>query len=184
LARYGLNLSLGLSITDEFVADLSCDRRGVLLGLVEIWQLRERYQEAVDVLLELRKQLPADIVIKLSLAELLLTTEPENKDHAEYVVKMTARLENECEIHAALLLYKARALRLLGLHTAARDAMTAGLRRRKDRPGELLKALAYERALVYADLGQAARSRVELEKLYAEDPGYEDVAERVGVGVR
>ncbi len=181
LAKYDLRLSLGLNITDEIFAQLSCDRRGVLLGLVEVWQRRERYQEAADVLLELRKQLPSDIVIKLSLAELLLTTEPENKEHAQYVVKMTARLENECEIHAALLLYKARALRVLGLHTAARDALTAGLRRRKDRPEELLKALAYERAQVYEDLGQNARSRSEFEKLYAQDPGFEDVAERVGV---
>ena len=181
LAKYDLRLTLGLNITDEIFAQLSCDRRGVLLGLVEIWQRRERYQEAADVLLELRKQLPSDIVIKLSLAELLLTTDPDNREHAQYVVKMTARLDNECEIHAALLLYKARALRVLGMYTAARDALTAGLRRKKDRPEELLKALAYERALVYEELGQKTRSRSELEKLYAQDPEFEDVGERLGV---
>ena len=181
LAKYDLRLSLGLNITDEVFAQLSCDRRGVLLGLVEIWQRRERYQEAADTLLELRRQLPSDVVIKLSLAELLLTTDPENKEHAQYIVKMTAQLENECEIHAALLLYKARALRVLGLYSAARDALTAGVRRKKDRPEELLKALAYERARVYEELGQKARARGELEKLYAQDPGYADVAERIGV---
>ncbi len=181
LKKYGLRLSLGLNITDEIFATVTFDRRGVLLGFVEIWQRQGRYQEAADALLELRKQLPSDVVIKLSLAELLVTTDPENKEHAEYVVKMTARLENESAIHAALLLYKTRSLRVLGLPTAARDALTAGLRRKKDRPEELLKALAYERALVYEDLRQKARARSEWEALYARDPGYEDVAERLGV---
>jgi len=181
MAKYGLELSLGLNITDEIAAQLSCDRRGVLLGLVEVWQNQERFQEAADALLELRTLLPSDVVIKLSLAELLLTTDPKNKEHAEYVVKMTARLDNECDVHAALLLYKARALRVLGMYTAARDTLTAGLRRKKDRPEELLKALTYERALVYEDLGQKARARGEFESLYAEDPGYEDVAKKVGM---
>jgi len=42
-----------------------------------------------------------------------------------------------------------------------------------------LQALRYERALVYEGLGQNRRARVELEKLYAEAPGYEDVATRL-----
>ncbi|WP_170920498.1 hypothetical protein [Desulfacinum hydrothermale] len=37
----------------------------------------------------------------------------------------------------------------------------------------------YERALVYQDLGQGRRAGAELEKLYAEDPDYEDVAARL-----
>ncbi len=67
------------------------------------------------------------------------------------------------------------------MQTAARDALTAGLRRKKDRPEELLKALAYERAEVYEELGKKSRARGEFEKLYARDPGLEDVAERLGV---
>jgi tetratricopeptide (TPR) repeat protein len=84
-------------------------------------------------------------------------------------------------VHAALMLYKARALRQLGLPTAARDTLSAALRRKKDRPDELLRALRYERALVYEDLGRLRQSRSELEKLYAEDPDYEDVATRLGL---
>lgn len=40
---------------------------------------------------------------------------------------------------------------------------------------------SYERALVYEDLGKPRRARSELEKLYAEDPDYEDVAARLGL---
>ena len=55
------------------------------------------------------------------------------------------------------------------------------LRRRKGRSDELLRALRYERALVYEDLGKPRRARAELEKLYAEDPDDEDVAARLGL---
>lgn len=90
-------------------------------------------------------------------------------------------IENESEIHAALLLYKARALRKLGLNEAARDVLTKALRRKKDRSNELLHALRYERALVYEALGRHKRARSELEKLYAEASDYEDVAPRLGL---
>ena len=84
-------------------------------------------------------------------------------------------------VHTTLLLYKARALRGLGFLDAARETLTGALRRRKARSEELLRALRYERALVYENLGQRRRARSELEKLYAEAPDYEDVAARLGL---
>jgi len=59
--------------------------------------------------------------------------------------------------------------------------LTGALRRRKGRSEELLRALRYERALVYENLGQRRRAGSELKKLYAEDLDYEDVAARLGV---
>ena len=53
------------------------------------------------------------------------------------------------------------------------------LRHKKDRPEELLRALRYEKALSYEDLGQWKRERSEFEELYAEVPDYEDVAIRM-----
>jgi len=96
-------------------------------------------------------------------------------------VRLAEGIENESEIHAALLLYKAKALRNLGLNEAARDVLTKALRRKKDRSDDLLHAIRYERALVYEDLGQHKRARSELERLYAEAPDYEDVEARVGL---
>ena len=80
-----------------------------------------------------------------------------------------------------LLLYKAKALRHLRLATAARDTLTVALRRKKGRSDDLLRALRYERALAYEDLGQKSRARAEFEKLYAEAPDFEDVAVRLGI---
>lgn len=64
------------------------------------------------------------------------------------------------------MLYKANAPRRLNLKEAARDVLTKALRRRKDRSDDLLRALWYDRALVYEDLGQHKRARSELEKPY------------------
>ena len=180
-SKYGISATMSLPITDEVSAHVGPDLRGVLLGLVEVYQRQERWQDAIACLERLRRLEPDDVVVKLSLAELLLDAHPGDKNVCQKVVRLVEGIENETPIHAALMLYKAKALRRLGLATAARDTLTAALRRKKGRSEELLKALRYERALVYEDLGQHRRSRSELEKLYAEAPDYEDVAERLGL---
>lgn len=80
-----------------------------------------------------------------------------------------------------MLLYKAMALRGLGLLAAALEVLSGALSRKKGRPADVLFALRYERALVYEGLGQRKRARTDLEKLYADAPDHEDVAARLGV---
>ncbi len=180
--KYGISAASSLAITHEVVAQVGPNLHGVLLALVEAYQRLDRWEDAVACLERLLQLEPEDVVVKLSLAELLLTSKPGDRDVYKRVVELTEGVENQSYIHAALLLYKARALQGLGFLDAARDTLTTALRRRKDRPSELLKAIRYQRALVYQELGQSRRARSELEKLYAEDPDYEDVAERLGVG--
>ena len=104
-----------------------------------------------------------------------------NEGACQRVVRLAEGIGNDTPVHAALLLYKARALRGLGLLVAARDTLTLALRRKKGRSEDLLRALRYERALVYEALGQHRRARSEFEKLYAEAPDHEDVAVRLGI---
>ncbi len=157
------------------------DLRGVLVGLVQVYQRQERWDDAIACLERLKRIEPDDVVVKLSLAELLLDARPGDKNVYWKVVRLADGIENETPVHTALLLYKARALRGLGLLDAARETLTGALRRGKGRSEELLRALRYERALVYEDLGKPRRARSGLEKLYAEDPDYEDVAARLGL---
>jgi len=180
-AKYGMNVQLSLPITEEVVAHITPSRRGALLGLVEAYQRQGKVKEALECLKQLRRETPDDVVVNLSMAELVHEARPNDKRLARQIVELAGDVKNESSVHAALMLYKARALRTLGLHTAAREVLTAALRKKKGRSEELLRALRYERACLYADLGQAARARSEFEKLYAEDPGYEDVAERLGI---
>lgn len=181
LGRYGVSATMSLPITDEVTAHVGPDLRGVLLGLVEAFQRLRQRQDAIAALHRLRELEPDDVVVRLSLAELLLDEHAQDRAACEQVVRLAGDLENETPVHAALMLYKGRALRGLGLPEAARDTLTAALRRRKDRPDALLRALRYERALAYRELGRKSRARGELEKLYAEDPDYEDVAQRLGL---
>jgi len=180
-SKYGISASLSLPVTDAVSAFVAADIRGVLLGLVEVYQQTSRWQEGIDCLNQLQKMEPDDVVVKLSLAELLLASAPDDKSHCQSVVRLAQDIDNETPIHAALLLYKARALRSLGLADAARTTLTIALRRTKDRTDELLHALRYERAMAYDDLGQYRQARSDLERIYAACPDYEDVAARLGL---
>jgi tetratricopeptide (TPR) repeat protein len=129
----------------------------------------------------LQKLTPDDLVVKLSLAELLVESTPGNQETLQKVVQLAEGVENESAIHSALLLCKAQALRGLGLRDAALETLTKTLGRKKDRSDELMRTLRYERAIVYEELGQAKKARSEFEKIYAEDPDYEDVATRLNL---
>jgi len=180
-SKYGISASLKLPITDEVTAYVGADIRGVLLGLVEVYQQKERWVDAIRCLKRLQQLEANDVVTKLSLAELLLQSHPEDKVVCQKVVRLTQGIENETPIHAALLLYKARAFRVLGLAEAAKETLTVALRRRKGRSDALLHALRYERAMVYEKLGRQRQARSDLERIYAEDPDYEDVSKRLGL---
>ena len=176
--KYDLATRLDLPVTPEVTAHVEPGVRGLYLGLCEVCQAQDRNAEArsaVSALLEIE---PEDVIARLSLAELLLD-EPADRGAAQQVVSMTASVKNDSFPHAALLLYKARALRLLDMDTAAIDALTLALRRRKGRPPALLHQLRYERALAYERVGKRRRVREDLERLYAEAPDFEDVATRL-----
>ena len=177
--KYGLVLTLSLPITEEVAAHVGPSLRGTLLALVEAYQVAEDWDKAYECLQRLRKLEPEDVVILLSLVELLWQANYGNDDTCRYIVKLTKDTDNETPIHTALLLYKARALNGLKMHTAARDILTKTLRRKEDRSEDLLLTLRYERALSYESLGQPKRARSDLERIYAEDPDFEDVAKRL-----
>jgi len=179
--KYGISAELMLQITDEVSAHITCDREGVLLGLVEVYQRQGNLDEAMHCLETLRRLNPDDVVVCLSLCELLLERDGDTKNAAKHVVHLTQGVENESPIHAALLLYKARALRKLGLSEAAKETLTVALRRRKGRSDTLLHALRYERAMAYEDIGRKSQARADLERIYAEAPDYADVANRLGI---
>jgi len=179
-SKYGISASLSLPVTDEISAFVGADLRGVLLGLVEVYQQVSRWPEAIRCLEQLQQMEPDDVVVKLSLAELLLSSDPDNS-HCQQVVHLAQDIDNETPIHAALLLYKGRALRRLGLAGAAKTTLSGALRRRKGRTDELLHAIRYERAMAYEDLGQHSRARQDFECIYSDASDYADVANRLGL---
>jgi tetratricopeptide (TPR) repeat protein len=178
--KYQVAATVQLAITDHVTALVSADLRGVLLAMAETFQHQGRWKEAVVVLRQLYRQDPDDLVVRLSLAELAVE-ESSSRRAWQTAVELAEGIENQSEIHAAILLYKGAALRRLDLLTPARDTLTAALRRTADRSRELLQAIRYERALVYQAMGQQRRAREDFGILYAESPNYEDVADRLGL---
>lgn len=176
LGKYGISAAGVLQITDEVSAVVEPGLRGALLLRVEALQRESRWREAIGCLERLRRLEPDDVVVKLSLAELLMDARPLGANICRRVVSLAQDIQNDSAIHAALLLYKARALRKLGLLDAAIAAMTMALRKQKDRPRELLLTLRYSRAFLYEAAGRVDRARGDLERLYAEAPEFEDVA--------
>lgn len=179
--KYGLTLDIQLPITDTLSACIGPNLRGVLLALVESYQQTAQADAAMACLERLLALEPNDPVIRVSLAELLMESQPLTPQQARRVVELTGPPDNATPVHTALLLYKARALRHLGLLEAAREVLNLALRRKQDRPEPLLRALRYERALVYEAMGETKRAQNELERLYAEAPDYADVAARLGL---
>lgn len=179
--KYGLAATISLPVTDEVTAHIRPRRRGTLLALAEIHQLRGDARAARECLEGLLGETPDDVVAQVSLAELMLDQAPVPRGDADAIVRMAADVENETPVHAALLLYKARALRALALDNAAVRTFTVAYRRKKDRPEDLLRQIRYERALAYEAVGRKSRARRELENIYSEAPDFEDVARRLGL---
>ncbi|MFQ5450430.1 MAG: DUF4236 domain-containing protein [Nitrospinaceae bacterium] len=179
--KYGISAVMTVPVTGEVTAHVEPGVRGTLLGLVEVYQGRKQWALALNALRRLRRLGPDDPVALLSLTELLLEARPGDRKTLREIVRMTGDLVNESAVHGALLLYRARALRGLDLKEGAKTTLTAALRRKKDRPGNLLSALHHERAELYEEMGQPRRARLEWERLYAQDPDYEDAAQKLGL---
>lgn len=179
--KYEIAAQASLPITPDIFAHVFPRERGTRLALVEIAQLQGRHGDAMAHVERLLEIDPTDPVVLLSFAELALDT-PDDRALMDRVVRATVHVENETPVDTAILLYRGKALAALGLPDAAIDVFTLGNRRRKDRPEALLHQIRYDRAVLYHETGQRARARREFERLYAADPGFEDVAERLGVG--
>ena len=180
-AKYGIAIMFQLEVTEHVLAQIGPNLRGALLGLAEVYQRREQWQEAIACLKQLREVEPNDPVLALSFVELVDNTLSEDRGMSEEIICICKDIRNESDVHAALLMYKGKALRRLGLLDAARKTLNLALRRKKGRSEDLIRALKYERACLYEELGRSKQARAEFEKIYAEAPDYEDVAKRLGL---
>ncbi len=180
-ATYDLDTVVSLPVTPEITAHVRPRPRGTRLALAELHQLQGDPAQARALLNHVIEEDRFDVVAIAALAELKLDADPVPREDADGIVRMTAVIENETPVHAAALLYKGRALRTLGLNDAAVKTFTKAYRRKKDRPPELLRQIRYDRALAYEATGRKSRARQELEGIYAEAPGFADVAARLGL---
>ncbi len=177
--KYGIMPQLQMPITPEVTAVLGPDTRGVCLLLTEVYQGLDRLQDAVTCVKRLLNAGDNEVVVRLSLAELLLEPGMKDSNTCKEVVQLAKDVENESFVHTALLLYKAEALICLGMEDAAKDTLTYGLRRKKGRPAQLLHEMLYQRAMIFLSQGQNSRARKDLERIFAQDPDFMDVSDQL-----
>jgi len=178
--KYEIAAQANLPITSDIFAHVFPRERGTRLALLEIAQIKGHNADAM-VHIELLMELDAtDPVVLLSFAELALDS-PEDRALMDRVVRATMDVENETPVDTAILLYRGRALAALGMPDAAIDVFTLANRRRRDRPEDLLHQIRYDRAVLYEQVGRKAQARREFERLYAENPEFEDIRARLKV---
>lgn len=180
-AKYEIAAQASLPITEDIFAHIFPRERGTRLALLEIAQIEDRHDDAMAHIERLMELDPTDPVVLLSFVEFALDT-PDDRSLMDRVVRATVHVENATPVDTAILLYRGRALAALGLPDAAIDVFTLANGRRKDRPDGLLHQIRYDRAVLYHETGQRARARRQFERIYAADPGFEDVAERLEAG--
>ncbi|MCC7478531.1 DUF4236 domain-containing protein [bacterium] len=179
LRAYRVDCWVSFQLSGEIIAYVRCDVYGAMLALAEAQQRLGNLDDARATLRELLRHAPGDILARLSLAELIADEELEDEAAAQELAALGAGVENESELHCALLLYQGRALARLSMFDGAKAALTSALSKRKDRDKELLRAIRYERALVHEAMGERKAAKADLERIYSEDPDYEDVALRL-----
>ena len=170
MRKFGIRGHVEVKITPRVTAEVGWDSLGAALILVECYQEVGRAQEAIGLLQQLAETSPEPAVI-LSLCELL-----GSEGAWDEVVDAAAGVTNDDDITLEIRLLQARGFAEQGLTDAALEAYRDALRSTKRDP-ELLKEARYERGRLLLQVGKAAQGRKDLEKLYATDPHYSDVAE-------
>ncbi|MCX7800157.1 MAG: DUF4236 domain-containing protein [Fimbriimonadales bacterium] len=177
LRRLGVEVAVRVEIAEGVLAVLRPEPVGAFLALAEAAQLAGRFSDAIGYAERVLALLPEDPVARLSLAELLMVGNPESPSAWRRVLELTADAAGSAPVRAALALYRARALRRLGRAREAIEASSGALRSPTVKPQELLLELRLERAKSLLEVGDRRRARVDLRRIFEQDPCFAGVAE-------
>jgi len=173
MEKYLAETSINIAITPNVTTAVPVDGLAATLLLVELYQAQRRVREAIALLEEV-EELAGEPVLTLSLCELYAS-----RPIWEGIVDRAKNTEPEDDVTLEILIYYARALQEQGLHEAAVSIYSKALRRKKDRNPNLLNEAMYWRAISYQEQGKTGRANQEFQKVYAEDPDFRDVAQRL-----
>jgi len=173
MRKYVPGGSLTVPVTENLAVDVPFGSMAAALTLAELYQRNDRADEAIGLMQQLVEAEP-DPNLVLSLCDLYAEVGAWDE-----LVDVAAGITDEDNVSLQIRLYQARAFEEQGLKDAGLEAYKDALRSKK-RDSDLLKEARYRRALLYLDTGKANQGHKELQKIYAEDPKYRDVAELLG----
>ncbi len=170
MLKYAPNgVALEMSITDRVTAQLEMGSLSAALLLVQCYQSTGRKDDAIGLLEQLLTE-TKDPVIVLSLCEAYA----EGHEWDE-IVALAAGTQNEDDLALEIRLFQAEALVAQDMPEAAIEAYRDALRSKK-RDLSLLTAARYGRGKLLLAMGKKAQGRKDLAQVYADDPGFLDVA--------
>jgi tetratricopeptide (TPR) repeat protein len=158
-----------LPIAEGITAELPVNRDAVGLALAEVKQEAGNLDGAIDVV----EQLEPTTYAAVSLAELYA-----HSGRWDDVIDLTEGMKNEDDASALLCVLRGQAFREQGYHEAAHESFKEALRARS-RASEIRHLALAERAQNYLAQGKKAQARKDLERILAEDSGYEGLREHL-----
>ena len=176
MTKYGVGGAMQINVTEAVSVTLPMSNLATALILAEAYQLSDQRHKAIELLESLGAEAPGQHVFALSLADLYFAG-----DQWDDLLRVTEGVAaNEDDATLNILAFRAYALYEKGLTDAALAVTKEALRTKKRNP-VLLRFARYIRGRAYENAGKAAMARKEFEKVYAEDAGFADVAERLGM---
>jgi tetratricopeptide (TPR) repeat protein len=170
MERYADGWYMHIEVTEHVTALLPFGSLTAALVLAECYRRTGRSGEAMGLLAQL-VEAGGDPLTVLSLCALLAETEGWDE-----IVNVAAGTRNEDDASLEVMIYQARALEEQGIDDAALVVYTEALRIPKRHP-QLLKQARYGRGKLFLRIGKKEQGKRDLAHVYADDPGYRDVAE-------
>jgi tetratricopeptide (TPR) repeat protein len=172
--KYLPEMALQVNITPRVKAQVAVGALAATLLLAEVYQARNRLDEAMDMLEGVQDVL-AQPALTLSLCELYGL-----REIWDGIVERAGQTAVTDDVTFETMLWYGRAMQGKDLHEAALTVFAELLKKKKDRNSDLLTEAMYWRAVSYAALGKQSQANREFQKVYARSPGFRDVAQRIG----
>jgi hypothetical protein len=173
IEKYLSDSNLRINITPHVAADVSIDGVGATLLLTEVYQARNKLDEAMDLLEAVQAQVHAP-ALTLSICELYA-----QREIWDGIVERASNTTVTDEVTFETMIWYGRAMQGKHLHEAAIAIFNDLLKIKKGLPPDLRNEAAYWRAASYQAMGKIAQANREFQKLYAKAPTFRDVAARV-----
>jgi tetratricopeptide (TPR) repeat protein len=171
--KYLSDSNLRVNITPHVEADVSVDGMAATLLLTEVYQARNKLDEAMDLLEAVQNQIH-EPALTLSICELYA-----QREIWDGIVERANNIAVTDEVTFETLIWYGRAMQGKHLHEAAIAIFNDLLKLKKGIHPSLRHEAMYWRATSYQAMGKIAQANREFQKLYAKAPTFRDVAERV-----
>jgi tetratricopeptide (TPR) repeat protein len=173
MEEYLAAATIDIDITPNVTVAVSIDGLAATLLLVELYQAQRRVREAIGLLEEI-EELAGEPVLTLSLCELYASREV-----WKGIINRAKNTESVDDVTLETLIFYGRAMQEINMHEAAASVFTKALRRKKNRSPILLNEARYWRAISYQEQGKHRQAHKEFQMVYAEEPDFRDVAQRL-----